>query len=190
VKISERTDWEAMKEEVTALVLRLQQKPDKLKLGFQVSAEGILNAYREGDISFADAADLLENLPCKPSQQLPAVKKWEYKTFEINPFTLLTELNGLGRQGWETISIAEGNWITAHDFHGLIHALCKREFSDEPVMPAEPPTLFSQVAKNPRSWEAVESDENSAEREARRLDSSDWPLHIEPGSRADIERQQ
>lgn len=52
-KISKRNDWEQMALEVNALVKRLARKPTKI--GYQFSPQGILNAYREGDISFARA---------------------------------------------------------------------------------------------------------------------------------------
>jgi len=39
----------------------LQEKPDDKKLPFQRSPGGILNAYREGDLSFDDAVMHLED---------------------------------------------------------------------------------------------------------------------------------
>lgn len=52
VQTSSRTDWKQMTEEVAFLIERLRQKPAPLRLGHQLSYIGILNAYREGDITF------------------------------------------------------------------------------------------------------------------------------------------
>lgn len=57
--ISKRTDWEQMTKEVYALIARLRRKP--LKLGYQCFPGGILNAYREGDLTFKGAVKALEN---------------------------------------------------------------------------------------------------------------------------------
>ena len=57
--IKKRTDWSKMSKEVRALITRLRRRPQKL--GFiQCSPGGILNAYREGDITFNRAVKELE----------------------------------------------------------------------------------------------------------------------------------
>ena len=56
--IRQRTDWEQMAKEIVALIARLRQKPQKLDYPF--SPEGILNAYRGGDITFNKAVKRLE----------------------------------------------------------------------------------------------------------------------------------
>ena len=56
--IKKRTDWEQMEKEVAALIARLRRKPQKL--GYQCSPGGILNAYREGDITINKAVKELE----------------------------------------------------------------------------------------------------------------------------------
>lgn len=57
-----RTDWDQMAIEMNALVARLQKKPKEARRGFQLSPGGILNAYREGDVSFKKAVALLKRL--------------------------------------------------------------------------------------------------------------------------------
>ena len=57
--ISKRTDWEQMENEVAAIIKRLRSKPNKR--GFQASPGGILNAYREGDITFEGAIEHLND---------------------------------------------------------------------------------------------------------------------------------
>lgn len=57
--INERTDWAQMIEEVRALISRLRDKPQDLRLGYQLSPGGILNAYTEGDIDFEKAVQEL-----------------------------------------------------------------------------------------------------------------------------------
>lgn len=52
-EISKRTDWEQMTREVNALIKRLRRKP--VKNAIQLSPQGILNAYREGDLAFTRA---------------------------------------------------------------------------------------------------------------------------------------
>lgn len=56
--IKKRTDWEQMTKEVAALIARLRRKPNKL--GYQCHPGSILNAYREGDITFNKAVKELE----------------------------------------------------------------------------------------------------------------------------------
>jgi hypothetical protein len=53
-----RTDWDTMADEVHELIVRLRQKPEKR--GYQLSPGGILNAYREGDITFEEAVANIE----------------------------------------------------------------------------------------------------------------------------------
>jgi len=55
-----------MVKEVNALVERLQQKPDSKKDGYSYNPGSILNAYREGDLTFDKAVKELERWkePC------------------------------------------------------------------------------------------------------------------------------
>jgi hypothetical protein len=53
-------DWEQKRQDLNKLHRELQNKPEEAKMGYQLSVGGILNAYREGDISFEDAYNLLE----------------------------------------------------------------------------------------------------------------------------------
>ena len=59
---SRNIDWEKMREDLNDLHCRLQQKPPHEKLEYPLSFGGILNAYREGDILFADAVQKLEEI--------------------------------------------------------------------------------------------------------------------------------
>lgn len=58
--IDERTDWDQMIKEVNFLIKRLQQKPDSEKAGHSPNPGSILNAYREGDLTFNEAVEELE----------------------------------------------------------------------------------------------------------------------------------
>lgn len=50
-------DWELEVNKLNEIHRELQSKPRKK--GFQLSPGGILNAYREGDLSFNDACNML-----------------------------------------------------------------------------------------------------------------------------------
>ena len=60
IEIKKRTDWANMALEVIALISRLQNKPTEMKMGYSLSPGGILNAYREGDLTFKQAVKALE----------------------------------------------------------------------------------------------------------------------------------
>ena len=49
------SEWEEKRQRVNSLVRELQAKPDSEKVGYSLSPGGILNAHREGDVTF-DAA--------------------------------------------------------------------------------------------------------------------------------------
>ncbi|MDD5217889.1 MAG: hypothetical protein PHS88_07275 [Candidatus Omnitrophica bacterium] len=50
-----KRDWKALTVALNELHSLLQQKPRREKCGFQGSPGGILNAYREGDVTFEQA---------------------------------------------------------------------------------------------------------------------------------------
>jgi hypothetical protein len=52
--------WNSMRNELNELHQRLQEKPDSEKMGYAVCPGGILNAYREGDITFKQAVKAIE----------------------------------------------------------------------------------------------------------------------------------
>jgi len=52
--------WEQMRNELNELHQRLEQKPDSEKIGYACCPGGILNAYREADITFAQAVKAIE----------------------------------------------------------------------------------------------------------------------------------
>jgi hypothetical protein len=53
-------DWCARVEEANKSHSLLKRKPRKFKAGFQFCPGGILNAYREGDLTFKQAVRQLE----------------------------------------------------------------------------------------------------------------------------------
>ena len=53
-------EWNSKRKELNILHRDLQNKPEREKLGYQLSLGGILNAYRWGDISFGEACELLQ----------------------------------------------------------------------------------------------------------------------------------
>ena len=58
-KADMKRNWTALIEEINKKHALLKRKPRRLKLGYQISPEGILNAFREGDLTFKQAADSL-----------------------------------------------------------------------------------------------------------------------------------
>lgn len=69
---SEKTQsyWDSKREQVNKLVEELQGKPNEFMLGHFEYPESILNAYREGDVSFGDAVQELQ--------------RWSYRFVEKN----------------------------------------------------------------------------------------------------------
>lgn len=61
--------WDEKREQVNALILELQQKPDREKIGYPLVAGGILNAYREGDVTYDVAVSQLEEWAIKYAAQ-------------------------------------------------------------------------------------------------------------------------
>lgn len=56
-------EWEEKVEQLNKLHKELQQKPPSEKKGYSLHPGGILNAYREGDLSFDEAILELQRLP-------------------------------------------------------------------------------------------------------------------------------
>lgn len=54
------TNWDQKREQINRLHRELQKKPDSEKILHWCTPAGILNAYREGDLSFADAVQELK----------------------------------------------------------------------------------------------------------------------------------
>jgi hypothetical protein len=52
--------WNSMRNELNELHQRLQEKPDSEKMGYACCPGGILNAYREADITFKQAVKAIE----------------------------------------------------------------------------------------------------------------------------------
>lgn len=50
-----KEDWEALVTAVNELHSIIQRKPKRFRRALQLTPDGILNAYREGDISFDKA---------------------------------------------------------------------------------------------------------------------------------------
>lgn len=54
--------WNSAVEAVNAIRHMLNSKPSRLRFGHHLSPGGILNAYREGDLSFIEAVDAIDKL--------------------------------------------------------------------------------------------------------------------------------
>ncbi len=54
--------WDDLLQKVNELHAKLQNKPDSEKRGYSHTPGGILNAYREGDISFDDAVKAINTI--------------------------------------------------------------------------------------------------------------------------------
>lgn len=65
--------WDRKREQVNSLVRELQGKPADRRYGHYLSAESILNAYREGDLLYDEAVSEL--------------KEWAYEWVEKHPAT-------------------------------------------------------------------------------------------------------
>lgn len=65
VRPIKRTDWDSMIAEVNNLSKRLQKKPRQLKKGYYLKPGSILNAYREGDVTFKKAVAELKKWKSK-----------------------------------------------------------------------------------------------------------------------------
>ena len=57
----DRSGWDSIIAQVNRLRKELDNKPDIFKVEYQVNPGGILNAYREGDLTFKEAVEALEN---------------------------------------------------------------------------------------------------------------------------------
>lgn len=73
--------WEQMRNQLNGLHKKLQQKPDSEKMGYAVCPGGILNAYREGDITFSNAVESLNEWALSQGaknteQRLCEISKW------------------------------------------------------------------------------------------------------------------
>lgn len=55
-------DWDELVNQVNDLHGMLAEKPRQLRIGYQCSPGGILNAYREGDLTFNEAVKEIEQL--------------------------------------------------------------------------------------------------------------------------------
>lgn len=53
-------DWDALVVAVNILHALVQRKPRSKRIPFQLSPSGILNAYREGDVTFNQAVKHIE----------------------------------------------------------------------------------------------------------------------------------
>ena len=53
--------WDGIVNSVNILMVILKRKPKQFKSGYQGSPEGILNAYREGDVTFDQAVKEIES---------------------------------------------------------------------------------------------------------------------------------
>lgn len=54
--------YNSLREKLNEIHQKLSNKPDEYKYGYYHSPGSILNAYREGDISFEDAEKILKGL--------------------------------------------------------------------------------------------------------------------------------
>jgi len=53
-------DWKSLVDAMNSLRKVLDRKPRRLRIGYRLDPDGILNAYREGDINFEKAVKELE----------------------------------------------------------------------------------------------------------------------------------
>jgi hypothetical protein len=75
-------NWKLIVECANNIRSVLNKKPNELKIGYSLSAGGILNAYREGDLSFKEASDKIELL-IKPTDNRSDEIAWISDTFSL-----------------------------------------------------------------------------------------------------------
>jgi hypothetical protein len=63
MEVTVANEWEEKRSLINELHRQLQEKPDSEKQGYSLHPGGILNAYREADISFQEALDALQRTP-------------------------------------------------------------------------------------------------------------------------------
>jgi len=62
MKRDQKTYWAALAAAANVINAKLKRKPRRFKLGYQLSPGGILNAFREGDLTFKQAVRAIELL--------------------------------------------------------------------------------------------------------------------------------
>lgn len=55
----DRQHWDALVDQANALRKQLDDKPRALRIGYTLHPGSILNAYREGDATFAEAVEAI-----------------------------------------------------------------------------------------------------------------------------------
>jgi len=97
-------EWEDKRQKLNELFKELQQKPDSEKMGYSLSPGGILNAYREADISFEEAKDALQRQPITLSIQRFNALQALVGAFEVADAAEVTSANlrvyPLGEISW------------------------------------------------------------------------------------------
>lgn len=78
-------DYISLVKQINDLHQKLQDKPEKDKLGYQISVGGILNAYREGDLSFDATCNLLK---IKSNKKQTFIKELKVKHIALLPWEL------------------------------------------------------------------------------------------------------
>jgi hypothetical protein len=73
-------DYEAIREEINRLHGIMEAAPSEVKMGYSVSYGGVLNAYREGDITFARAQEVLADIASRSSDHIIDVNKMDEPT--------------------------------------------------------------------------------------------------------------
>jgi hypothetical protein len=65
----DRAHWDALVDQANALRRQLDSKPRALRVGYTLHPGSILNAYREGDVTFAEAVEAIRALSGPTNRQ-------------------------------------------------------------------------------------------------------------------------
>lgn len=84
-----------MREQINELHTKLSEKPDSEKMGFCLSPGGILNAYREGDISFTRAVERLTEWAVSQRSEDTEQQDQKEKGTILEPYTFMYTLRAL-----------------------------------------------------------------------------------------------
>lgn len=94
-------DWRELVDLVNNARMVLNNKPAHLKCGTNAEEGSVLNSYREGDINFVDAVDLLKRI------RLAKKSKQKFDLGQEVYFQVTAEVKGIKLASYEKFTIVE-----------------------------------------------------------------------------------
>lgn len=110
-------EWEEKRSLINELHRQLSEKPESEKKGYALHPGGILNAYREADVTFKEALDALQRAPLTLTAKRFVHLMALCKAFEIGNETDVTGVNltvtPYGHIYWhQTDPLGQGDTVT------------------------------------------------------------------------------